>query len=261
MAFDPTSYKLLSFDIYGTLIDWETGIYSALLPLLSRLPTSSPHHPSTNTASQSRHFLLTEYTKLEQAIQKAEPKLAYPLVLAKIYIQLAASFSIPITGEEASTFGSTIGTWPAFPDTVAAMQKLSKYYKLVVLSNVDRVSFSSTLSGPLSGVKFDAIYTAEDIGSYKPDLRNFAYLVEHAEKEFGVKKEQAWQVAQSLLHDHVPAKKFGLRPSVWIRRTPGGEEALMGSQLEDVRGDVDLAGTFGSLGEFAEAVEKAFGET
>jgi 2-haloalkanoic acid dehalogenase type II len=261
MAFDPTSYKLLSFDIYGTLIDWETGIYSALLPLLSRLPTSSPHHPSTNTASQTRHFLLTEYTKLEQAIQKAEPKLAYPLVLAKIYTQLAASLSIPITSEEASTFGRTIGTWPTFPDTVAAMQKLSKYYKLVVLSNVDRVSFSSTLSGPLSGVKFDAIYTAEDIGSYKPDLRNFAYLVEHAEKEFGVKKEEVWQVAQSLLHDHVPAKKFGLRPSVWIRRTPGGEEALMGSRLEDVRGDVDLAGTFGSLGKFAGAVEKAFGET
>lgn len=138
------------------------------------------------------------------------------------------------------------------------MKSLSKHYKLVVLSNVDKASFSRTLSGPLLGVHFDAIYTAEDIGSYKPDLKNFAYLVEHAEKEFGVKKEEILKVAQSLFHDHVPAKKFGLKPSVWIRRTPGGEEALMGSRLEDVEGQVDLEGTFGSLGEFAEAVEKGF---
>jgi 2-haloalkanoic acid dehalogenase type II len=200
MSFDPISYKLLSFDIYGTLINWEEGIYSSLLPLLSKLPSSSPHHPSNNTPSQTRHFLLSEYTKLEQSIQKEEPTLTYPLVLTKIYTQLAASLSIPITSEEATTFGSTIGSWPAFPDTVSAMQKLSKYYKLVVLSNVDKSSFSRTLSGPLSGVHFDAIYTAEDIGSYKPDLKNFAYLVENAEKGFGVKKEEILKVAQSLFH-------------------------------------------------------------
>jgi 2-haloalkanoic acid dehalogenase type II len=200
MSFDPISYKLLSFDIYGTLINWEEGIYSSLLPLLSKLPSSSPHHPSNNTPSQTRHFLLSEYTKLEQSIQKEEPTLTYPLVLTKIYTQLAASLSIPIASEEATTFGSTIGSWPAFPDTVLAMQKLSKYYKLVVLSNVDKSSFSRTLSGPLSGVHFDAIYTAEDIGSYKPDLKNFAYLVENAEKGFGVKKEEILKVAQSLFH-------------------------------------------------------------
>jgi 2-haloalkanoic acid dehalogenase type II len=261
MAFNPTSYKLLSFDIYGTLIDWESGIYTSLLPLIFRLPTTSPHHPANNTTSQNRHFLLTEYAKLELSIQAAEPTLAYPLILSKIYTQLAKSLSVPISSEEASNFGTTIGTWPAFPDTVAAMKSLSKHYKLIVLSNVDKASFSRTLSGPLSGVPFDAIYTAEDIGSYKPDLKNFAYLVEHAEKEFGIKKEEILQVAQSLFHDHVPAKTFGLRPSVWIRRTPGGEAALMGSRLEEVEERVQLAATFGSLGELAEAVEKGFGET
>lgn len=260
MAFDPTSYKLLSFDIYGTLINWEEGIYNSLLPLLSRLPSTSPHHPSHNTPAQTRHFLLSEYTKLEQSIQKEEPTLPYPQVLTKIYTRLAASLSISITPEEATTFGSTIGSWPAFPATVAAMQSLSKHYKLVVLSNVDKASFSRTLEGPLKGVKFDAIYTAEDIGSYKPDLKNFDYLVKGAEKGFGVGKGEILKVAQSLFHDHVPAKKFGLRPSVWIRRTPGGEEALMGSRLEDVEDQVELAATFGSLGEFAEVVEKAFGE-
>ena len=138
------------------------------------------------------------------------------------------------------------------------MQKLSKQYKLVVLSNVDKASFSRTLSGPLAGVKFDAIYTAEDIGSYKPDVKNFAYLVEHAEKDFGVRKDEILKVAQSLYHDHVPAKAFGLRPSVWIERRPGGEEALMGSRLEDLNEQVDLAATFKSLGELVEVVEKAF---
>ncbi|KAN0108167.1 S-2-haloacid dehalogenase [Hyaloscypha variabilis] len=260
MAFDPTSYKLLSFDIYGTLIDWETGIYTSLLPLLTRLPVSSPHHPHNHDLTHTRNFILTEYTKFEQSIQKAEPTLVYPLVLTKIYTQLAASLSIPISSEEATAFGSSIGDWPAFPDTVAAMRKLSKHYKLVVLSNVDKASFSRTLSGPLAGVKFDGIYTAEDIGSYKPDLKNFAYLVEHAETDFRVKKEQIMKVAQSLYHDHVPAKKFGLRPSVWIERKPGGEEALMGSRLRDVEGHVDLAATFGSLGDLAEIVEKAFEE-
>jgi 2-haloalkanoic acid dehalogenase type II len=260
MSFDPTSYKLLSFDIYGTLINWEEGLYTSLVPLISRLPLSSPHNPINNTTSQTRHFLLGEYTKLEQSIQKEEPTLIYRLVLTKIYTQLAASLSISITPEEATAFGNTIGSWPAFPDTVSAMQKLSKYYKLVVLSNVDKASFSRTLSDPLNGVKFDAIYTAEDIGSYKPDLKNFQYLVENAEKGFGVKKDEILKVAQSLFHDHVPAKKFGLRPSVWIKRTPGGEEALMGSRLEDVEGKVQLAATFGSLGEFAEVVEKAFGQ-
>jgi len=258
MTFDPTSYKLLSFDIYGTLIDWETGIYTSLLPLLSRLPVSSPHHPNTHNLIQTRNFILTEYTKLEQSIQKAEPTLTYPLVLTKIYTQLAASLSVPITSEEAGAFGSSIGNWPAFPDTVIAMQKLSKQYKLVVLSNVDKASFSRTLSGPLAGVKFDAIYTAEDIGSYKPDVKNFAYLVEHAEKDFGVRKDEILKVAQSLYHDHVPAKAFGLRPSVWIERRPGGEEALMGSRLEDLNEQVDLAATFKSLGELVEVVEKAF---
>jgi 2-haloalkanoic acid dehalogenase type II len=223
------------------------------------LPSTSSHHPSNNTTSQTRHFLLSEYTRLEQSIQKEEPTLVYPLVLSKIYTRLASSLSIPITPEEATAFGATIGSWPAFPDTVAAMQSLSKHYKLVVLSNVDKASFSRTLEGPLKGVKFDAIYTAEDIGSYKPDMRNFDYLVQGVEREFGVKKGEILKVAQSLFHDHVPAKKFGLRPSVWIRRMPGGEEALMGSRLEDVEGQVALAATFGSLGEFAEVVERAFG--
>jgi len=256
MAFDPTSFKVLSFDIYGTLIDWETGIYTSLLPLISKLAISSIHHPSNSTETQNRSFILGEYTKLELAIQKENPPLAYPEVLASIYSRLAAQLNIPHAEHEATKFGESVGSWPAFPDTVAAMQSLSTRYKLIVLSNVDRASFSRTLSGPLAGVSFDAIYTAEDIGSYKPDLRNFEYLVMQAGKDFGARKEEILKVAQSLIHDHIPAKKFGLRPSVWIKRA--GDGVAMGGKWAEYGDQVELGATFGTLGEFAKAVEEAF---
>ncbi len=93
----------------------------------------------------------------------------------------------------------------AFPDTVPALQTLKKYYKLVILSNIDNESIARTVSGPLKGVDFDAVYTAENIGSYKPDLKNFRYLVENV-KELGVEKGEILHTAQSLTHDCVPAK-------------------------------------------------------
>jgi len=256
MSFQPTEYKLLSFDIYGTLIDWESGIFEALLPLLSKLPESSLHHPARNSSSQNRSFILTEYTNLELATQKEHPTLSYPKILATAYERIAKKLQIPFTAEESEAFGLTIGTWSAFPDTVAAMQELGRHYKLVVLSNVDKTSFARTLAGPLKGVRFDGIYTAEDIGSYKPDLRNFQYMVEHAEKDFGVKKHEILKVAQSLLHDHRSAKKFGLRPSVWIKRS--GDDASMGGKFDDCKDDVQLAATFETLGELAAEVQKAF---
>jgi 2-haloalkanoic acid dehalogenase type II len=258
MAFNPTEYKLLSFDIYGTLIDWESGIFEALLPLLSKLPQSHPHHPDQNTVAENRSFILTEYTNFELAIQKEHPTLSYSKILATAYERLATKLQVPFTAAEAEGFGSTIGKWPAFPDTVAAMQELGRRYKLVVLSNVDRASFSRTLAGPLNGVKFDGIYTAEDIGSYKPDLRNFQYMVEHAEKDFGVKKDEILKVAQSIKHDHRPAKKFGLRPSVWIKRS--GDNAAMGGKFDDFKDQVQLAASFETLGDLAAAVKKGFGD-
>jgi 2-haloalkanoic acid dehalogenase type II len=246
MSFDPTPYKALSFDIYSTLIDWESGICTALLPLLSR----------TNP-QPSRKDILIRYTNVEHAIQEQEPTLAYSRILEKVYGKLCEELGVAKTeedGEEARVFGQSIGKWPAFTDTVAAMQILQKHYKLIVLSNVDHSSFSRTLSGPLKGVKFDAIYTAEDIGSYKPDLRNFEYLFEHVKRDFGIEKEEILHVANSLKHDHRPAKAIGMRPGVWIERKGG----VMGGSLEDVRGEVELGGVYPDLRAFAAVVKDAF---
>lgn len=93
-----------------------------------------------------------------------------------------------------------------------------KRYKLIPLSNVDLASFQQTLSGPLKGCHFDKVYTAEDIGSYKPDLKNFHYLLEHVKSDFGIEKAELCHVAQSLFHDHGPAKQVGLQ-SVWVDRS------------------------------------------
>lgn len=258
MAFDLKNYKLLSFDIYGTLIDWESGIYEGLLPLLKELPTSNPHR--SDSASESRRYILSEYARLEAAVQAEQPALKYSQLLAAVHIRLCDELSIPSSPSAASAFGATIGTWPAFPDTVAAMQVLATHYKLVALSNVDRASFSNTYTGPLAGVTFDAIYTAEDIGSYKPDPRNFEYLVSHVKEDFGVEKVEILHVAQSLFHDHVPGKKADLQPGVWIARNK--EQSAIGGDFDKLKekGEVNVAKVFATLGEFAGEVKKAFGD-
>ncbi|KAI9877725.1 MAG: hypothetical protein M1830_003000 [Pleopsidium flavum] len=223
-----TSFKLLSFDIYGTLIDWETGITTALRPLTSRLPSSNP--------LKTNHLALGQaFNKTETAIQREQPD---------------------DDDDEATTFAASIGSWPAFPDTVAAMQTLAKHYKLVPLSNVDRASFSKTLAGPLQGVRFDAVYTAQDIGSYKPSVKNFEYLLQHAGEEFGVGKDEVLHVAQSLTHDVVPSGEVGLA-SCWIARGEDGVSG-MGGDLGELEGKANFMWRFPDLGALAEEVGKEF---
>ena len=247
-----TSFTALSFDVYATLIDWESGIFSALQPLSDRLPKG-------HSLKNNKRGLLELYTVLEGTLQKQYPELEYPTLLGRIYGEMASKIDISHEtdklDEEKAAFGASIGKWPAFPDTVEALKKLAKYYKLIVLSNVDKKSFSQTQSGPLQGFQFDAIYTAQEIGSYKPDLRNFEYMVEHAQRDLGVERDGFLHTAQALKHDHVPAKKSGLK-SCWIER--GGKEAVIGGRPEDFGAAIDLSYTFGTLGEMADVVEEAF---
>ena len=170
----------------------------------------------------------------------------YSQLLSTVYPKVAAKFGVAKTSTEAAqAFGNSVGSWPAFPDTVDALQRLHKRYKLVVLSNVDEESFKSTNAGPLGGIKFDRVITAQEIGSYKPDLRNFEYMLRTVKEELGVDKAEVLQTAQSQFHDHQPAKKMGIK-SAGIER--GG---TMGNRDEMI-----FDWKFTTLGEMADAVEK-----
>ncbi|KAH8697448.1 hypothetical protein BGW36DRAFT_319844 [Talaromyces proteolyticus] len=267
-----SSFRLLSFDVYGTLINWEKGIFKAFSPISERLPASSP-------LKNDKFALGAAFHEHEKRIQSLNPGLTYDKVLKEAYIALARELNtLPTDAEEdkeaalqkeGTVFADSIAIWPAFPDTVEALRKLKSLgFKLVPLSNVDRDSFSRSLDGPLAGLKapvpgsntlvnpfFDAVYTAQDIGSYKPNLKNFEYLINHVETEFGVKKEDILHVAQSQFHDHVPAKRIGLQ-SVWIARGEGGVTSMGGDAKHLLeKGEVGFGWSFKSLGDFAAAVE------
>jgi 2-haloalkanoic acid dehalogenase type II len=179
-------------------------MFAGLQPLLARLPTPNPYiNDKFHTLSALQNF--------EWEIQRSQPCLRYNELLPLAYKAFAAFLSLPEPSEEeAHDFGSSVGSWPAFPDTIAALQALKKYYKLVILSNIDNDSIARTLAGPLAGAEFDAVFTAQNIGSYKPDMRNFQHLVDELNGILGVKKEEILHTAQSLTHDLIPAKIMGL---------------------------------------------------
>ena len=192
------------------------------------------------------------FQKFEHELQISRPALRYNELLQLAYKAFAASIHLPEPSEEeVHHFGSLVGAWPAFPDTVAALKVLKKHFKLVILSNIDNDSIAATISGPLKGVEFDAVYTAQDIGSYKPNLSNFKYLLEAVKVDLGVEKEHILHTAQALLVDHIPAKTMGMH-SAWINREDEEET------LEKIKGEVAFTWQFESLGEMAAAVEKEF---
>jgi 2-haloacid dehalogenase len=140
--------------------------------------------------------------------------MVYSDVLAVVHRRLAREFGIEVPDAMHAAFGASVPDWPAFADSASSLQYLKKYYQLVILSNVDRVSFAG--SNKRLAVEFDAIYTAQDVGSYKPSPANFVYLLEHL-KQRGIEPGMILHTAQSLFHDHAPAKQFGLA-SAWIDR-------------------------------------------
>lgn len=229
-----SNYSVLVFDCYGTLVDWESGVLDALQPLLA-----------LNTASVPRDHLLTVFHECEAAQQAKTPHLPYRDLLAAVHPQVAArlGFREP-TVEANQAFGASIGTWPAFPDSVNALRRLGEHYKLVILSNVDRQSFAVTNAGPLQNTPFDLVITAQDVGSYKPDLRNFEFMLAAVGEKFGMGKEQIIQTAQSQFHDHHPARQMGIKSS-WIVR-PG---ALMGNTADEM-----YDWKFDTLGQMADAL-------
>lgn len=197
-----TDFKILTFDCYGTLIDWETGMVEALKPLTSKV------------GQLSRDKILETHAYYESTQQLLTPEMPYSRLLATVYRRMAEEFGVSVSWDECVTYGQSVGNWPAFDDTPAALQYLKQHYKLCILSNVDPVSFAK--SNERLGVEFDYIFTAEDIGSYKPADKNFEYMISQLAR-LGYGKSDILHTAESMFHDHKPANRHGLA-SAWIHR-------------------------------------------
>ncbi|KAH9827112.1 hydrolase (HAD superfamily) [Teratosphaeria destructans] len=241
--------KALSFDIYGTLIDWENGIADS-----ARATALGPYLPTDHKT------LLLDIEKHDTTVQRQHPRWKQTEIIAEGLRRYAQELGIVDSGklsqrqvdEAAQEYASKIGDYPAFADSVEAMKRLGQQFKLIALSNVDRSSFSKTLSGSLKGVEFDAVYTAEDIGSYKPDPANFRYLLDHVKSDFGIEQAELVHVAQSLFHDHGPASEFQLQ-SVWVDR----KGFMGGDPGENTQEKFAYQLRLETLGELANIVEAA----
>jgi len=233
-------FDVLSFDCYGTLIDWETGIRKALADWRRR-----------ENIQVSDEGFIEAFGRYEWEEQEENPALLYPEILGRVLKRMAAGWGVYASPDDVKAFGRSVGAWPAFPDSPLALAYLKQHFKLVILSNVDRESFS--YSNAKLGVEFDHIFTAQDIGSYKPDMENFQYLLSHLEDE-GYLSSRILHVAESLYHDHIPAKKLGLA-TCWIHRRHD-KQGHGATRAPDEKVQPDFR--FDSLFEFADAHRAAF---
>ena len=196
---DFAQFEYLTFDCYGTLIDWETGILAALRPILQAHSVSTPDTT-----------LLEIYGELEAGAEAGEYK-TYREILETVVRGLGERLGFTASPTEAQSLPQSIADWPPFPDTVAALRKLHARYKLAIISNVDDDLFAS--SAKLLHVPFDAVITAQQARSYKPSLNNFRLALDR----IGKPKEKILHAAQSLYHDVVPTRELGIK-NVWVNR-------------------------------------------
>ncbi|MGO9181077.1 MAG: haloacid dehalogenase type II [Candidatus Limnocylindrales bacterium] len=196
---DFRTFDVLTFDCYGTLIDWELGITTALRAVLS---------PRGVRAADDE--LLEAYAQ-EEAAAEAGAYLRYRDILARCLRGVCEGYGVVPTEDEIAGFAGSVGAWPAFPDSSQALNRLARRFRLGVITNCDDDLFA--LSNTRLGVTFDWVVTAQQAGSYKPSLHNF----ELAFSRIAIPRRRILHVAQSLYHDHVPAKRLGLR-TVWVNR-------------------------------------------
>jgi len=198
-----TDFKVLAFDVYGTLIDWESGMVTALKPLTDKV-----------SQNLTRDDILEAHAYHESTTQRWTPNKKYFDLLAVVYRRLAEEWGVEVTWEECQASGLSVRQWPAFDDSREALAYLKQHYKLVVLTNTDNTSFSG--SKARLDIHFDGVYTAEDVGSYKPSDRNFDYMLKTLARK-GISKKDILHTAESMFHDHGPANQHGLA-NCWIYR-------------------------------------------
>jgi 2-haloacid dehalogenase len=201
-AVDYHAFDALTFDCYGTLIDWETGLADAFRPILR-----------AHGIEADDEDVLARYARHEAAAE-AGPYLRYRDVLAAGLRGVAGELGIEPSASEVAVFAGSVVDWPAFPDSAAALERLATRFRLGVITNCDDDLFAA--SNRRLGVTFDPIVTAQQVGSYKPAEAGFHVAFER----LAIPRERILHVAQSLYHDHVPARRLGLS-SVWIDRRHG----------------------------------------
>ena len=220
------SFDVLTFDCYGTLIDWEAGIAAA-----ARMQLGDA------VAGASDEEIVAAFAEVEHEAEV--PYKSYREVLALSLRGIGERLGAPVSDAQARGFGSSVGQWPAFPDSAGALARLQERFKLAVITNCDDDLFAQ--SERRLGVSFDYVITAQQAGSYKPAHANF----ELAFARIAEPRERILHVAQSLFHDHVPAKALGMT-SVWIDRRQGRG----GGASPDVAAQPDA--TFPSMQAFAD---------
>ena len=228
---DLTRFKILTFDCYGTMIDWETGIFSAFRPILAA------HDRRIGDSD-----LLKLYSELEASAERGE-YLRYRDVLQSVVRGFGERLGFSPTDAEVRSLPESLARWQPFPDTVEALRRLKTRYQLAVISNVDNDLFPST--APKLGVSFDHVITAQQAGCYKPCKRIFQL----AEDRIGVNREQWLHVGQSIYHDVIPAQSLGVA-TVWVNRLsprPGAGAAKTAAgdpdlEVPDLRTLAKLAG-------------------
>ena len=220
MPLEPARYDAVTFDCYGTLIDWDTGVANALGPWVVR-----------SGLQGTVAALIEGFARRQQERQRRRPIEPYTSLIANAFDEAARDLGGAPCERDRSAFGNSVGSWPAFPDTVDALRRLRACgLHLGVLSNVDRASFAATQER-LGGL-FDTVVTAEDVGAYKPDPRMFEALFEALGAK-GVARDRVLHVAQSRFHDVAPGRALDL-DVVWIDRRSGrpGRGVMIPSNAE-----------------------------
>jgi 2-haloacid dehalogenase len=235
LAFD--SFQAITFDCYGTLIDWESGILRVLQPLLTEHGKRVPDEQ-----------VLALYAELEPAIQSGE-YLRYRLVLEEVVRGLGQHFGFSVSTDQARTLAASLKSWTPFPDTVAALRTLKSKYRLGIISNTDDDLFSDTARH--LHVTFDWVITAEQARAYKPARAIF----ELALRKIGLAPEKVLHAGQSIFHDVVPARQMGMSSVLVTRRGPGATKpasATADLEVPDLKALAEMA--VGHGGERAAAI-------
>ncbi|MBM3925101.1 MAG: haloacid dehalogenase type II [SAR202 cluster bacterium] len=195
-----SQFQVLTFDCYGTLIDWKSGLRSALIPILRR-----------HGVAISLKRLLQLYGQFERELQSEQPFRDYRSILQSIVLRLGHTLDFHPTADDTASLPDSLGGWPPFPDTVPALKALKQRFKLAIISNTDRDLLALTLQK--LEIDFDWLITSQDVGRYKPSHENFHYAL----KTIGLPKTQVLHVAQSMYHDIAPARQLGIA-TLWINR-------------------------------------------